>query len=454
MKYKILIADDEVGIRELLGELLRETYDVFLAEDGLSAENKILEVQPDLVLLDIRMPKKTGLEVLEYIHNKKFNIPAIIVTADRDLTSAVNAMKLGAYDYVVKPFENEKILTMVKNAIEKSQLEEEIKLLKSEIKKTYDFKNIIGQSKPMMKVYDIINKILDNDATVLITGESGTGKEVIAKVIHYNGKRKDYPFIAVDCASIPETLIESELFGHEKGSFTGATVMKKGKFEIANRGTIFLDEIGNLRLDVQAKLLRVLQEKEIYRVGGNEKIKVDVRIIAATNADLEDLIKTSKFREDLYYRLNVVPIKLPPLRVRRDDVPLLARYFIEKYNKEFGKNVDLNNKVLKFLYDYDWPGNVRELENLIQRLIVVSANPIIDINDLPENITSNTNSNANKIKVGMTLEEIEKLFIKDTLKYCEFNLSKTARVLGITRKTLHNKIERHSDIKNFLNLNK
>ncbi len=447
MKEKILIADDEIGIRELLHELLKDNYEVETAEDGEEAILKIAQMQPDLILLDIRMPKKTGLDVLQYLKDNNIDTRAIIVTADRDLNSAIKAMKLGAYDYVVKPFENEKIITMIKNALKSHQLEKEVKLLKQEIEKQYNFNNIIGQSKAMQSVYELINKVLDNDTTVLITGESGTGKEVIAKAIHYNGKRKDYPFIAVDCASIPETLIESELFGHEKGAYTGATNRKKGKFEIANKGTLFLDEIGNLRLDVQAKLLRVLQEKEIYRVGGNERIKVNVRIIAATNADLEKLIKEGKFREDLYYRLNVVPIKLPPLRERKDDIPLLIQHFLNKYNKEYNKNVKFNNEVIKILYDYPWPGNVRELENLVQRMVVISTSPIITVNDLPQNIISTTNITSDIIKPGMSLDDVEKIFILETLKKFNFNLSKTAKILGITRKTLHNKIDKYPQLK-------
>lgn len=447
MKEKILIADDEIGIRELLHELLKDNYEVTTAEDGEEAILKIAQMQPDLILLDIRMPKKTGLDVLQYLKDNNIDTRAIIVTADRDLNSAIKAMKLGAYDYVVKPFENEKIITMIKNALKSHQLEKEVKLLKQEIEKQYNFNNIIGQSKAMQSVYELINKVLDNDTTVLITGESGTGKEVIAKAIHYNSKRKDYPFIAVDCASIPETLIESELFGHEKGAYTGATNRKKGKFEIANKGTLFLDEIGNLRLDVQAKLLRVLQEKEIYRVGGNERIKVNVRIIAATNADLEKLIKEGKFREDLYYRLNVVPIKLPPLRERKDDIPLLIQHFLNKYNKEYNKNVKFNNEVIKILYDYPWPGNVRELENLVQRMVVISTSPIITVNDLPQNIISTTNITSDIIKPGMSLDDVEKIFILETLKKFNFNLSKTAKILGITRKTLHNKIDKYPQLK-------
>lgn len=291
MPYSLLIADDEIGIRELLKELFKERYTLYTAEDGEKAIQLIEQKMPDVALIDIRMPKKTGLQILHFINDSKLPTIPIIITADRDVNTAITAMKLGAFDYVVKPFENEKIMNLVKNATEKVFLQKKVKELSSELIKDYTFENIVGSSKEMLSVYKQIKNVLDNDATVLISGESGTGKELIARAIHYNGRRKDFSFIPVDCASIPETLIESELFGYEKGAYTGALTKKIGKFELANHGTIFLDEIGNLRMDVQAKLLRVIQEKEFTRVGGNEKIKVDVRIISATNADLEELKK-------------------------------------------------------------------------------------------------------------------------------------------------------------------
>ncbi len=449
MKPKILIADDEIGVRELFKELLKDEYTVILATNGVETIEKIENEGPEVMLLDIRMPKKDGLEILNEINERKLPIITIIVTADRDINSAIKAMKLGAYDYVVKPFENDKILKIIKNAFEKSHLEKTVKTLKKEVIKYYGFENIVGQSKQMQDVYELINKVLDNDSTVLITGESGTGKELIARAIHYNGLRKDGPFVVVDCASIPETLIESELFGHEKGAYTGALKRKIGKFELANKGTLFLDEIGNLKLDIQAKLLRVLQEREFTRVGSNEKIQVDVRIIAATNADLQILMSEGKFREDLFYRLNVVPIKLPPLRERKDDIPLLVQHFLKKFNEQFNKDVSISQKVIDYFLKYPWHGNVRELENTIQRLVVTSDQPVIKVKDLPENIKRlGEEKKEEGITVGMRLDEAEKYLIEKTLIANNFNMSKTAKILGVTRKTLHNKLSKYKiDIK-------
>ncbi len=444
MKSKILIADDEIGVRELFKELLKDEYEVILASDGADTIKKIDKYFPEVMLLDIRMPKKDGLEVLSIIHDREIPIVPIIVTADRDINSAIKAMKLGAYDYIVKPFENDKVLKIIKNAFEKQNLEKTVKNLKKEVIRYYGFNNIIGQSKPMQEVYEIMNKVLDNDSTVLITGKSGTGKELIAKAIHFNGIRKDKIFVAVDCASIPETLIESELFGHEKGSYTGALKQKIGKFELANNGTIFLDEIGNLKLDIQAKLLRVLQEREFSRIGGNQKLTVDVRIIAATNAKLEELIKQGLFREDLYYRLNVVPIHLPSLKERADDIPLLIQHFLKKFNQSFNKKVSISQKAIDYFMKYSWPGNVRELENTVQRLVVTASRNVIDVADLPEQIRRLGEEKLESgIKVGMKLNEAEKYLIKETLISNNYNISKTAQMLGVTRKTLHNKINKY-----------
>ncbi len=445
MKPLVLIADDEIGIRELLKELLKKECDIITAEDGIETIKQLNSASPDILLLDIRMPKKNGLEVLKYINENKIPVKTIIITADRDINSAIQAMKLGAYDYIIKPFETEKILKTVRNAIERSDLEKEVKKLRSEVQKKYSFKNIVGTSKAIREVFALMEKVIDNNSTVLIVGESGTGKELIARAIHYNGPRKDYPFVAVDCASIPDTLIESELFGYEKGAFTGALSRKIGKFELAGKGTLFLDEIGNLKLEIQAKLLRVLQEREFTRVGGNEKIELQARIITATNADLEQLIKEGKFREDLYYRLNVVPIYLPPLRERKEDIPLLTRYFLNKFNNEYGKKVKIEPSVIDYFMNYSWPGNVRELENTIQRLVIVSDNELITVDDLPAKIKDMEGiKKESGIKVGMTLEEVEKEFIKQTLKSCNYVIAKAARILGITRKTLHTKLKKYN----------
>ncbi|MBU1078640.1 MAG: sigma-54 dependent transcriptional regulator [Spirochaetes bacterium] len=451
MKYTVLIADDEIGIRELLKELLKNDYNILLAEDGNKTIKLLNEENPDVIILDIRMPKKNGIAVLEHIHKKNLKAIPIIISADKDVQTAINAMKLGAFDYIVKPFENEKIFNLIKNAIEKLSLKSEVEYLRTELKKQYSFKNIVGMSTEMEEVYKQINNILDNDAVVLITGESGTGKELIARAIHFNGKRKDYPFIPVDCASIPETLIESELFGHEKGAYTGAMNKKIGKFELSNFGTIFLDEIGNLKPEVQSKLLRILQEQEFSRVGGNEKIKVDVRIISATNADLLGLIKEKQFREDLFYRLNVVPINLPPLRERKGDIPLLTQHFLETFNKKFNKKIKILKDAVDSFNQYNWPGNVRELENTIQRMILTCPTDTITSNNLPENILhSEETSGLTGFQTGITLDENEKIVIKKTLIANNMNISKTAKVLGVTRKTLHNKLDKYNDLKKLI----
>lgn len=447
----MLIADDEIGIRELLKELLKNNYNVILAENGEQTIKKLNSHKPDILFLDIRMPKKNGIEVLEHIRKKNLRTIPIIITADKDVHTAIKAMKLGAFDYIVKPFENEKIINLVKNAIEQLDLRNEVEFLRTELKKQYSFENIVGISEKMQEVYNQINNIVDNDAVVLITGESGTGKELIARAIHFNGRRKDYPFIPVDCASIPETLIESELFGHEKGAYTGALNKKIGKFELSNGGTIFLDEIGNLKLEVQSKLLRILQEQEFTRVGGNDKIKVDVRVISATNADLPQLIKEKYFREDLYYRLNVIPIHLPPLRERGDDITLLTRHFLDLFNKKYNKNIKITKDVLEYFHQYNWPGNVRELENTTQRLILTASNDAINISDLPKNIIQcDEKISTAKIKAGITLDEVEKIVIKDTLLENNMNISKAAQILGVTRKTLHNKLDKYSELKKLL----
>jgi len=447
MKPTILVADDELGIRELLVELLQDIYNVTTAQNGLEAYDLLKKEKFDLILLDLRMPKMTGLEVIKKIHDEKIPTTVICVTADKDINSAIHAIKLGAFDYVVKPFDNDKMLVLIKNALEKSQLQKQVQYLKNEISTKYSFKNIIGTSRAMQKIYSTINKVINNNSTVLITGESGTGKELIARAIHYNGHRQNGPFIAVDCASIPDTLIENELFGHEKGAFTGANVRQIGKFELANKGSLFLDEIGNLRLDIQAKLLRVLQEFEITRVGGNKRINVDIRIIAATNANLEKKISEGSFREDLYYRLNVVNIKLPPLRKREEDIVLLTNAFTEQYNKEFHKNEKMTKEVLDLFLAYKWPGNVRELKNTVQRLVLISESEQITPDLLDKKFIKTTSPNSSSIiKVGMSMEEAELALIRETIKSTNHNLSKTARILGITRKTLHNKINRYPEL--------
>lgn len=446
MRGNILVVDDEIGIREFLYELFKTDYNVYIAENGKKAIEIISNEVIDVALLDMRMPGISGLDVQAYIRNNNYRIISIFITADRDVDHAVEAMKIGAFDYVIKPVDYKKLEILVRNAIEKKALEDKVDILEKEIKSNFAFSNIIGQSSKKMKlVFASVKNVLDNDATVLINGESGTGKELIAKAIHYNGNRAKKPFIPIDCAAIPESLIETELFGYEKGAFTGAAKMTRGKFELADTGTLFLDEISNISLEVQAKLLRVIQEKEFVRVGGEKKISVDVRIISASNKDLKLMISKTEFREDLYYRLNVIPIDIPPLRERTEDLPELISFFIDKYNKQYRKSISLDSKMLKLLMHYNWPGNVRELENMINRLVLIATDNKIGIEDLPDEIQKNYNIRQQSDIVNddtMSLEELEKIYISSLLEKQSYNISSVANTLGITRKTLYSKMEK------------
>ncbi|HOG65349.1 MAG TPA: sigma-54 dependent transcriptional regulator, partial [Spirochaetota bacterium] len=407
--------------------------------DGLDAIEHIQKIEYPLILLDLRMPRMTGIEVLQYLHDSQSRAVPIVITANNDVESAVQSMRLGAYDYIVKPFDNERLLVTVRNALEKKRLENEVHHLREEAGTT-GIDGIIAESSAMKKVFSLVHRVLDNDVTLLITGESGTGKEVFARAVHNNSTRKSGPFIALDCASIPETLIENEFFGHEKGAFTGAMTAVPGKFELADGGTLFLDEIGNLRLDVQAKLLRVLQEREFSRIGGTRRIQVDVRIICATNADLELAMRENRFREDLYYRIHVVPIKLPALREREGDVPRLIRHFLQSFNAKMGKSIVVSERAMLKLCQYSWPGNVRELENMIHRLVVIKDSDVIEADDLPHEIRHPEKALVSGFSSSMTLEEVERQHIKKILHEEGNNISRAAQVLGITRKTLHAKL--------------
>jgi len=444
MRHKILVADDEVWVRELLYEILKDEYEVSQSRDGEQAWELLEEGEFSIALMDLRMPRMDGLEVLEKMSAKGIVTVPVVITANKDVDSAVRAMKLGAYDYVIKPFDNEKLLILVKNALEKYRLQNEVRNLREVVRTTYKFENMIAESPSMQRIMVLVERVLDNDSTLLITGESGTGKEVMARVVHYNSKRKDKPFIALDCAAIPDTLIENELFGHEKGAFTGAMSRGVGKFELANNGTIFLDEIGNLRLDVQAKLLRVLQEREFTRIGGAEKIQVDVRIICATNANLVQGIREGRFREDLYYRINVVPIVLPPLRERGADVEMLIRFFLSRFNNQLQKEVGISKEALRILCRYSWPGNIRELENMMHRLVIVKAAGDLEVEDLPEQLHAGPAEELTVFGDVLTLQELEFRYIMNMIER-EGNISQAARILGVTRKTLHNKLNRFQE---------
>ncbi len=369
----ILIVDDEVGARESLRMILKNEYEVFLAKNAEEAFLRIKEHAPDVILLDIILPDLDGLKVLEIVKQNDPDAIVIMITATKTVKTAVEAMKLGAYDYVTKPFEVDELRLMISRSLSTQALEKEVQYLRKEVDKNFGFGNIIGKSDVMKEIFNIIRQIADSKSTVLIMGESGTGKELVSRAIHYISQRRNTPFVTINCAAIPETLIESELFGHEKGAFTNAIERKLGRFEIAHSGTLFLDEIGELSLATQAKILRFLEEREFNRVGGSKTIKVDVRLIAATNKELTQLIKKGLFREDLYYRINVVPIILPPLRERPEDIPLLLDHFVQKFSAENKKQVKgVSKEALDILKNYEWPGNVRELENLVERVVTLT----------------------------------------------------------------------------------
>jgi DNA-binding NtrC family response regulator len=384
------------------------------------------------------MPGMDGMEVLKQVKEIAAQTVVIMMTAYASIPGAVQAMKEGAYDYIVKPLDVDQLTLMLNRIVEHQQLFTENFLLRKRLTEQYEFEDIIGRSEAMQEVFEMIKAVTDTNATVLITGETGTGKELVARAIHSNSSQRYGPFVATSCGALPETLLESELFGYEKGAFTGADRSRKGRFELAHGGTLFLDEIGDISIKTQIKLLRVLQEKSFRRLGGTEPIKVDVRLISATNRDLVAAIEDGSFRSDLYYRLNVVSIQLPPLRERKDDVPLLAAHFINKYNVEFNKKFDrVDRKAMDFMVDYHWPGNVRELENVIERAIVIDQGPEVKVDHLPF-----CNVEAIPTEVPQSLQEVERLHIEKMLQRNDWNIAKTARLLNIDRSTLHKKIKK------------
>ena len=448
-KRSILVVDDDKNICKMIEINLRKekTYEVRTATNGESCLKSVRENAPDLVLLDIQMPGIDGIETLKRIKEEDPLIPVVMMSAHGTIEKAVQCMKLGAYDFITKPFASDRLLVTVNNALMNSSLKKEVDELKRELKDKYQFKNIIGQSGPMQEVFRAMEKVVDSNVTVLITGESGTGKELIARAIHYhNKKRSDYPFVAVNCSALPETLLESELFGHEKGSFTGATGRRVGKFEQADGGTIFLDEIGLMTPATQAKVLRVLQEREFERVGGNELVRVDTRVISATNKDLEEAVKKGEFREDLFYRISVFPIHLPPLRERKEDIPLLAAHFLNKYAQAEGKELEtISPEALELLMAYHWPGNVRELENAIERAVVLANPPEITAKDLPASVRSLGEKKIYESdnKLSSWIEKLEEEALRQALLECEGNISQTAKKLGIGRATIYRKAKKY-----------
>jgi DNA-binding NtrC family response regulator len=436
----ILVVDDDEITCNLLEEVLsKEGYGVEKALNGNEAIEKGTKKNYDVVLTDIKMAGADGMEVLHTYRQKSPDTIIVMMTAFGSIETAIGAIKEGAYDYVSKPFKLDEIKLTIRRALEQKRLIEENQLYRQELITKYKLENIVGRSSGMLQVYKTIARVADSRSTVLITGESGTGKELIARAIHFNSSRAAKPFVAVDCGSLAETLLESELFGHVRGAFTGAVVNKKGLFEEADGGTCFLDEIGDISAAMQAKLLRVLQEHEIKRVGGTDTIKIDVRIVAATNKNLEELVEEKKFREDLFYRLNVVTIHLPPLRERAEDIPLLADHFLRKYMGENKKNVSqISPEAMEFLLTYGWPGNVRELENVIERSVTLSHRSVILPDDLPRRIRAERKGDlAQTLPSHLPLAELEKMYIQKILEEAGGNKKKAADILGIDRRTLY-----------------
>ncbi len=440
----VLVVDDDAGLRESFRLILDDHYDVIEAPDGPRALELVRGTEVDLVLLDLRLPGLDGIEVLERIKALDESLEVILVTAAQTVRSAVAAMKLGAFDYVTKPFEEEEILPLVRRALEKRALDREVAYLRSELAREHDFDELVGQHPQMQALYQLVANVARNPLTVLIIGESGTGKELIARAIHRQGLARKGPFVPINVAAIPEALIESELFGHEKGAFTGAVQKRLGKFELAHGGTLFLDEIATLRADLQAKILRVLQEREIERVGGVRRIKIDIRVIAATNADVRTAIQSGIIREDLYYRLNVVRIAVPPLRERREDIPLLVDYFIQKYKRQFHKRITgVSPEALEALRHYAWPGNVRELQNIIERSVALLDGPLIELKDLPLDLMladPRSRAGAALLPLKEAREQFERQLVLRVLERVKWNQTQAARLLGLHRNSLLGKL--------------
>ncbi len=444
----VLVVDDDRNHRLMLKTLLKRWgYAISEAEDGSQAIESVREGPFDLVLMDIRMVKVSGLEALGAIKSYNPSIPIIIMTAYSSVETAREALKSGAYDYLTKPLDFDELKIVMERAMEHTNLKEENRALRESLGERFDRRNIIGNSPAMITLLELVAKVASSDAGVLITGESGTGKELIAGAIHFNSARKEGPFIGVNCAAITETLLESELFGHEKGAFTGALRQKEGRFRQAHGGSLFLDEVSEMSPAMQVKLLRALQEREITRVGGEISIKLDVRIIAATNRDLEKDVAEGRFREDLYYRLNVVSLKVPPLRERREDIPLLARHFLSHFAEKNRKDMKgFTPQAMDRLVKYDWPGNVRELINAVERAVVLSISSYVEANDLPQTLRLDEEADrgppvALLPQGDRPLEAMEKATILNTLDAADGNKSETARRLGITRRTLHKKLK-------------
>ena len=446
MKPKILIVDDEGIVRDFISEvLIRMGHAPLTAESGAKAIGYLNQGEFDVVITDFKMPEITGADVLRKALELWPDCRVIMITAFGTIEHAVSAMKMGAHDYITKPISPDHLEMVVAKALEYKNLRAENRVLKREVGEKYSFENIIGKSRVMQEVFELIRRASPSDSTILISGESGTGKELVAKAIHFNSPRENGPFIKMNCAALPEGLIESELFGHEKGAFTGAVKTTRGRFELADGGTLLLDEISEIPQTLQAKLLRVLQEREFERIGSGQSMSVDVRVIATSNRDLKEEIANGGFRDDLYYRLNVIPIDLPPLRSRREDIPIICDFFLEKFCRNFGvPEKSLSTKVLEMFESYSWPGNVRELENLIERAVVISKNQELTPRDFPPELASGiAAASSRSLEVGMSVGEAERILIIKTLKAHAGNKTRAAEILGISTRTLRNKLHEY-----------
>jgi DNA-binding NtrC family response regulator len=435
----ILVVDDELGVRESFKMVLKDNYSVLSASTGNEAIELFGKSSPDLILLDILLPDADGLALLEKLKSTDPNIEIIMVTAVREIQSAVKAIKLGAYEYIIKPFVVEDVMNIIERALEKRRLISELAYLRGELQRVQSFQKIVGEDEKMKRIFELISTIAESDGPVLIQGESGTGKELVARAIHNLSFRTEQPFVVVNCAAIPASLMESEVFGHQRGAFTGAVRTTMGKLEIANKGTVFLDDIDTLDVSMQAKLLRVIQEKEFERLGGNKLIKIDVRFIAASNKNISALISRGDFREDLFYRLNVFPINIPPLRERKSDIPSLLDYFLDNFAKSTGKAPKrFSNRAVKLLTEYEWPGNVRELQNLVERCFTINKSSTIHLKDISHFNT--TPKNPRDMPLKEAVAHFEKQYISEILDSVDRNRQKAAKILGIHRNTLTAKI--------------
>ncbi|MFQ5957538.1 MAG: sigma-54-dependent transcriptional regulator [Candidatus Brocadiales bacterium] len=448
-KVKVLVVDDEVNLLKTLRDILNKNgYEVAVARNARVALETLKKDGFDIALIDIRMPQMDGVELLERLKEKHHGLEVIVMTAYGTIDTAIRSIKLGAYAYMLKPLDIDEMLMNIQKIVKLKALTEEARFLQWQLEEKHGYKNIIGNSKTIKLVVDTVKKVSTSDSTVLVVGESGTGKEMISDAIHYASRRYAKPYVKINCAAFPENLLESELFGYEKGAFTGADKQKKGKFEVAHGGTLFLDEIGDMPLAMQAKLLRVLEKGEFERLGGNEVIRVDVRFIAATNQNLSKMIKEKRFRSDLYYRLNTVVITLPPLLDRKEDIALLVEHFLEKFSTEMNKKAPkVVDEAMNFILSYSWPGNVRELANAIERATIFCEDSMIRPSDLPPNVRVGHAGLPARITTGdLTLEAMEKRHISDTLKLAKGNKNEASRLLGIHRETLYKKIKKFNII--------